>query len=237
MIASKRHVIDISNQGSLCVEQGNYGRATLLLKEAVNANKTLLHEIARLNNVRTVHREGEKLLRHVCKQSMLSSVAIDTSTDVRGFGYVYRTPMNIPTSLDFSDSEYEFHVSLAVIIVFNLALAHHLSGLDCEHNSAGRLDMFNKAISLYALLQQLLVQQHDVDSSTFLLLVSTNNIGQACKALGQSHEADLHFQRMLNMLLCLNDCQWGKKHNISLEGFFQNITHLVLKNAHTARAA
>jgi hypothetical protein len=120
-------------------------------------------------------------------------------------------------------------VTLSILIVFNLALAHHLCGLETK-----KVGMLEKAVHFYALSQQMFAQQ-SLDNIEFILAV-TNNIGQIRKTLGQTEVADELFQRMLTTLLYLNEYNWDTN-EFSLEGFFRNTTHLVLKKSHAANAA
>ena len=137
-----------------------------------------------------------------------------------------RIPEGLQTSVDC-----HFHLTLSVLLIFNLALAHHLGGLE----GTKKVGMLEKAVYFYTLSQQMFAQQ-SLDTITFILAV-TNNIGQIRKTLGQTEVADELFQRLLTTLIYLTEYDWDITNAFLLEGFFQNTTHLVLKKSHSAAGA
>jgi hypothetical protein len=89
---------------------------------------------------------------------------------------VYSSPLRLLETSSLT-TDFNTHVLLSVIIVFNLALVHHLSGLE-EDPSSGAVKL-DKAASLYMLVQRMLTQQVLDHAVLFIFLAATNNMGQA----------------------------------------------------------
>jgi tetratricopeptide (TPR) repeat protein len=220
-----QQVITLTNQAACLIDEREYADAFSILKEALIINRDFLNSVDEAARKKSP-RSNSDLLEE-CMQSlhMKQHFFADDSDD-----FIYRSPIRIPEGSQTNHTDYNFHVTLSVLLVFNLALAHHLCGLE----GTTRADMLEKAVYLYTLSQQIFEQQ-GLDTIAFILAV-TNNIGQIRKTLGQTEVADELFQRMLTTLLYLNQYLWDTK-EFSLEGFFRNTTHLVLTNSHTAKAA
>jgi tetratricopeptide (TPR) repeat protein len=225
MNTQSQHLITLTNQAAFLIDEREFADAFSILKEALIINRDFLTRVDEADQ-KNSPRSNSNLLKKCMKSShMKQDVFADDSDD-----FIYRRPIRIPEGSQNNVEDYHFHVTLSVSLVFNLALAHHLCGLE----GTKKAGMLEKAVHFYTLSQQLFAQQH-LDTMSFILAV-TNNIGQIRNTLGQTEVADELFQRMLTTLLYLNEYDWDTK-EFSLEGFFRNTTHLVLKNSHTAKAA
>jgi tetratricopeptide (TPR) repeat protein len=147
---------------------------------------------------------------------------IDVDKQDSGY-YIYRTPMQVSSTMKVSS--YEESVIMSVMIMFNLALAHHLSGLDegCEHSHS----QLQKAVKLYEYAYNMQRDEHLVNN-TFFTMATLNNLGQIYQTMKASDIAEKFFQQLLSTLMFVVDCREGRGKFSGLEGFFQNTTHLVL---------
>jgi tetratricopeptide (TPR) repeat protein len=225
MNAQSQQLITLTNQAVCLIDEREYAHAFSILKEALIINRDFLTSVDAADQKKSPRSNNNLLQECMHSSHMKQHVFADDSDD-----FIYRRPIRIPEGSQ-TNVDYHFHVTLSVLLVFNLALAHHLCGLEGGTNKVGMLE---KAVYFYTLSQQMFAQQ-GLGTITFILAV-TNNIGQIRKTLGQTEVADELFQRMLTTLLYLNEYDWDSK-EFSLEGFFRNTTHLVLKKSHAAKAA
>ena len=79
-----------------------------------------------------------------------------------GISDLYRNPIYLPTMDDQDNFQYE--VLLSVTILFNLALAHHLEGLERRQHHRGDRSLLTKAIALYETSFQM-AQREDLNAS------------------------------------------------------------------------
>jgi tetratricopeptide (TPR) repeat protein len=222
----------LNNEAAALLETEKYDEAVLMLRKALAMNKSMpvKKEISPSNN---------NMLHRCCTSA---AVHDDTMTDEddSSDNYIYRKAITVPVTLAIN-AGYDIHVTLSGIIVFNLALAHHLSaGLEEDATTTTNTAKLEKAVKLYSLARQLVVaaeQRRLASDLTMFLLAIFNNIGQIRKTLGETKLANKYFERMLTTLLSLNERQGWEDSKSSLEGFFRNTTHLVLTDLFTAEAA
>jgi tetratricopeptide (TPR) repeat protein len=236
MNPSSRQVVRLTNQAASLVETRDYSEAVPMLRKALVMNKGIIERLDQKDAQSKSSRQKSSQLLHECTALPCTEgrrVSIDRVVPCYSEigDYIYRRPLRIQESSP-DNAGFHYHVTISLMIVFNLALALHLSGLESPLNPA----KLEKAAALYTISQKILAGQ-DVDSGAVLfILASTNNMGQVLKALGREEVADEFFKRMLTTLFYLNDRKWEGS-QFSLEGFYQNITHLILTNSQTAEAA
>jgi tetratricopeptide (TPR) repeat protein len=227
-------IITLTNRAASLIEKRDYNNAVFVLRQALAMNKATLDSLYQSNEQHKIQQESHSQLLQGC---LAYNHGTDAAADIPLIDdageYVYRSPLRLPKTSSLT-TDVNTHVVLSVIIVFNLALVHHLSGLEEDPSSgAAKLD---KAASLYTLAQRMLTEQVLDHTVLFIILVTTNNMGQIRQTHGQSEVADACFQKVLSILLYMSDNR-RENDNFSLEGFFHNTTYLVLKKSQTARAA
>jgi tetratricopeptide (TPR) repeat protein len=230
--SSTQQVVLLNNGAAALFETENYDEAVSMLKQAFAMNKSLVlvkKETSRSNN-------NNNVLHKCCT----STVPDDTMTgdDDSSEDYIYRKPITIAVTSAIN-AGYDIHVTLSAIIIFNLALAHHLSGMFLKYDANRNSENLEKAVTLYSLALQVVVaeQRRLASDVTMFLLAIFNNIGHIHKTLGETKVANSFFERMLITLLYLSECQgWEGSKSLS-ECFFRNTTHLILKDLFTAEAA
>jgi hypothetical protein len=228
-------IITLNNQAASLTDKRDYNDAVFMLRRALTMNKATLHSLDQSNAQHKIQQESHSKLLQGCLAFNGTHAAADIplGDDDDSGEYVYRSPLRLPESSSLT-TDFNTHDVLSIIIVFNLALVHHLSGLEEEPSSgAAKLD---KAASLYILACRMLTQQVLDHTVLFIILATKNNMGQIHKTHGQSEVADACFQEVLRIIFYMSDNR-RENDNLFLEGFFQNTTYLVLKKSHTARAA
>ena len=134
--------------------------------------------------------------------------------------------------------------SLSLMIIFNLALAYHLSALQkidsmasagssVMHSSIRKRRDLSKAMQLYELAYQLqLEDDHQIGSRMnclrFTMMIS-NNLGQIHYAMKNHAKHAVCMQHLLSTMMYLVDCQVPVD-AAELDGFFRNTSKLILQD-------
>jgi hypothetical protein len=141
---------------------------------------------------------------------------------------------------------------MSCIVIFNLALAHHLRANRMEQHQkhGGCCHMDDEAI--YADLQKArqlyeisLKMRRDMQKSAspencshdiFFMLAVFNNLGLVHRRLQNQEASNRCFHHVLSTLMCLTDAGYVDRLSSKLDGFFVNVTPLIFKTP-VARAA
>lgn len=158
-------------------------------------------------------------------------------------GYLYEELMQIPCRNHFGN--HNVGSAVALILIFNLAIVHHVSAL--RLNSKTRM---KKTLRLYQLANECLNtyirDTHgcgcivgDDDTGIVFQMILLNNLSHLHSLMGH-HDRSRHCtEQLIPILMCVVDdktrtkLQYPVGRNIdvgcmSLEGFFHNVTPLVL---------
>jgi hypothetical protein len=134
--------------------------------------------------------------------------------------YVYRRPIRIPFNLLDSNNTRTLIMSSAVIIIFNLALAHQLLSESTEQNQR---KILHKAAKLYELGFQLQQLDNRLEPSVFFTMVILNNMGVVYDQLNDRATSAKYFEQLLSCLMVLTAEQ-----NLviceSVDGFLRNVS-------------
>ena len=108
---------------------------------------------------------------------------------------IYKQPIFLQSGSTFYYEDLNMVVIANAVIIFNLALAHHLAGIMLEQQRTTRRSLFCKALKLYEATDSLL-RSNIVDlsgRSLLLALAVVNNMGHLCKDLNQETQAQEYF--------------------------------------------
>ena len=126
----------------------------------------------------------------------------------------------------------EVYNKYSFAILFNLALAHHLAGMECPESRKGKL---RKALRLYEFAYSIQVQE-DIQLQIKYTLGMVNNLGHIQELLGDHQKAHQCFQHLLSTLMYVleggeanEDGKW--------DIFLHNVSHLILRESALAAAA
>jgi hypothetical protein len=186
----------------------------------------------------------------------------DTTTGNSHGSFVYRHAMHIPTTSPLAtaaatttpaSSSPQLRAILSIILVFNLALAHHRAAMDINNNSANKSTtndetslLLRKAgmlyESLFPLLQRADCRHHPQSGGggggcVLFTLVALNNLGQVCQSLHQGEKASQCFHQLLSSMIYLIDCKQKDSSKSSsctaldLELFFGSTYYLIFPNS------
>lgn len=147
---------------------------------------------------------------------VVSSIEDDPveSTTNGGGGYVYSHALQVlPHSIHHG---HNMGVTLSLIIIFNLALAHHLMGIHSSNSSSVPNDvsnkLLNKALQLYELAYQLHVDEQQV-AATYAK-VSSRGISSTTAATEEDETNDSKRMGMLRFTMIVSN-NLGEIHRMS----------------------
>lgn len=171
--------------------------------------------------------------------------------------FVYKTPFRILDDvLHERCLDYRLLSEISIVIMFNLALCHHMRGLcqlsdmlnrdfedkseQVESFSKGSVRlMFHQAIVLYELAYEVQVQEK-AEIGLECAMATVNNLGRIHQVRGDTKKASRCFSHLLSTLLFIrstascglfyghNESQWAASQQ-STEGFLETVSHLILK--------
>jgi tetratricopeptide (TPR) repeat protein len=217
--------LELNNRGSILISSGNYEEAIGILARALQATRVIMENTPVDQNV------------HGCQTPSLDAfmstgalIATEESANSNGEckGYIYGRPIQVH-DLSLAKGG-QSTVLISVIIIFNLALAHHLLAMSNNESRAA----IAKAIQLYKYAFEL--QRDNQGGSDALFTVTVLNIlGLAYELLGDEVTAGIFFDRLLSTAMFLIDCGEGQVLS-QFDGFFRNVSHLVFQSGGAAAA-
>lgn len=247
MNAASHRAIAGNNAAASQIEAGQYPAAVLELSEAVRAFKYLLSE-----TVEGAERTSHSMIIDDCMQgtSML------TDSNAAETQYLYHYPIRIPSHDDMDEdseinafgSNYRECSLISCMMVFNLALAHHLDVQNEESEHEVMMDertyaslrkaqqLYEIAMNMHCALQARAVANGGSSSDVMFGLAIFNNLGLVYQQLHNNEASGKCFQNVLSTLMCLTDAGQGHRFSSKLDGFFVNVTPLISKTK-AARAA
>jgi tetratricopeptide (TPR) repeat protein len=148
--------------------------------------------------------------------------------------YMYRQAIHIPLDIE---SSYEASVIVSSMIIFNIALAYHLSALatsDKKHQSK----KLRKATTLYEMAYGLQGRNAQLENNVMFTMAAMNNLGVIYLQLEDRETASKCFQSLLSTVMFLVDLGAAKVCcDEDLDGFLRNVTNLVSGSSFAAAAA
>jgi hypothetical protein len=151
--------------------------------------------------------------------------------------FIYHSPI-LSTGLPKDEVLDEY--ALGIIVVFNLALSHHLQALRDESGiptKPSTMAHLNAALQMYELTFNMQLKG-DCILHVAEILALVNNCGQIHKLLNRQLKAQWYFQHMMSALLVL--IENGEASAIgdqNMEGFIRNASRLILRAPVAAPAA
>jgi hypothetical protein len=162
---------------------------------------------------------------------------IETSND-----FVFAEPILVDPQDSVPESPCEIKgclMKLTVILIFNMALSHHLKAMNSSNESTPSeraLDL-QRAFSLYELSCKTQVRQ-GIDLGDIHAMAHVNNLAQIVAASGKKVIARQFFQRLLVHLILYMECtDQEERPRREVEGFIQNTAQLILHDPVLAPAA
>lgn len=205
MVESQREAIALNNEAVSLISTGNYPDAISKLIYALDSFKRLMNtrldlqerQVAVTSSLDAFMKEGY----HPCT---------DCIPQENEQNYLYQRAILIPEAQ--CGHTYRETVLASCIVVFNLALAHHLSSSLIE------------AVQLYELSFNIQLQEQ-LDDNVFYTLAVVNNLGLVHRLLRDEEASGKCFQHVLATLMLLTEC--GQANMGQLDGFFCNVACLI----------
>lgn len=222
-------IIELNNTACDLIENDRFDEALEFLTKALNAvQRDLAEEDAEDKEDLNSETDADSLpgisssieSREVNMQRRLAKLGkLD--------GFVYWHPMqavNLPPATGTG--------SLSLIIVFNLALCHHLMALQSEcEKSVSRLQA---ALQLYELGLSMHMEGNIIVDMTHALAM-VNNCGQIYMTMNKPRKAKRFMAHMLSSLMIMIEC--GEAEDLDeFDGFIQNASNLILRTNVAAAA-
>ncbi len=192
-------IMALNNQGAASIAVGDTDAAVESLSLALQLSKSNLHGQSNLNAgpLEPPPSTFDELGR-MMEASLLAMQCYDTgksaSSGSSSNDFVYRTPISFPST---GPLEYAM---VSSIVIFNMALAHHLMALD----EAGdiRVLPLRKAQRLYELAICLVSPtESGGDGGMLFILSCVNNLGNVHQLLGDTPTSEKYFQELLSILM------------------------------------
>jgi tetratricopeptide (TPR) repeat protein len=173
-----------------------------------------------------------------------SSLSSSSSESTLDNGFVYRRPILV--NKQCIEEMHDMGITLSLILIFNLALAHHLNVIDTSSSSSSmksnNLKALHQALQLYELAYQLhvdYIQQSEsgsesessyndqynrsIGSLRFIMIVS-NNLGEIHRAAGNIEKHTLCLQHLLSAIMYMVDSNLVVLDSKEMDGFYQNVS-------------
>lgn len=237
--------LELNNEGASLICKGEYARAISTFSQAMAIVKEMVaDENSITSSTAGGKRDEDTEIYSTCEccsdtvsfmdaeQAGPSSSCPEEAAsheDESSYCFVFRKP--IVMSLDADECGNRTVAKLSAIMIFNMALSHHLSAL--KDKNATQL---HAALMLYK-NAYLLQQNEQIDICILYNLALSNNLGQVLKAMKYQPEARQCFEQLLSILLFMVDyCDDEEKAH--LEGFFRSASPCILgSNTKAAPAA
>jgi tetratricopeptide (TPR) repeat protein len=212
-----------NNDAAVLIESGLYREALSKLSRALSQVQRELNDADELNEEEQDVGSADGYIINTChehERQAMSTCLVEKLEPNQDF--IYRHP--IKTS-DIPKQEESYVMS--VILVFNMALAHHLIGIsqDDDESSNGKKRL-RGALKLYELVFGMQMKSHVYISMTCSLAL-VNNSAQIYKAINRERKAQKYFSHLLSSLMIM--VEKGEANNLDeLEGFLWNASRLIL---------
>eukprot|EP00934_Nitzschia_sp_Nitz4_P007509 Nitzschia sp. Nitz4//scaffold83_size84149//4940//5680//NITZ4_005161-RA/size84149-processed-gene-0.49-mRNA-1//-1//CDS//3329558908//7499//frame0 len=217
----------LNDQGAVLIQTGEYDQAIEVLVKALK----IWEKVAPVETCQCTNCSLDDCIMS-SRQEVSPSCACISGSKCTPYGFdslvdpsdaeerfIYRTPI-------FSCRQCTEHSpggTLTLIIILNLAMAHHLSAMQSS-NCRRRLQ---KALQLYELAHQL-IQEDDFASPRATLIIA-NNVGEIHRVVQNHKKHAMCMHILLSTMMFMIDCQIPAA-SVEMEGYFRNTSQLILHN-------
>ena len=228
LVGESNDPIFLNNVGIHMISKGQYESALRVLSKGLSLVKQEMMRQEECSKDALEEDDGEAPPGVFLQQLPDSAGSLLSSFGVHG--YTFSSPMFIPT-LQQGMQSLRDNVKLSFVILYNIALAHHLIAIQ-DANCTNKL---LKAKSLYELVYSIQTNE-ELEISPLQSMAISNNLGQIHLSLGDEDKSRSCFEHLLSAIISVNAC--GEHEYVgNLDGFIGNVLLLFLKSAPTAPAA
>ena len=216
--------VELNNVGVMQLETGRYDDA---IESFTNCLGIMKQSMGGNLVPATENQDGSIQRRYLCQivlspfhQPISESQQIDKNSTPDGL-YLASFQLSRCCCRNGDQSNSDAQMSLAII--FNLALAQHLSAIFGCNRVENRKSCLARASALYRLTYTSAIQD---SASSFLTLAAINNLGHVKHAQGRLSKADQCFRHLLSMLFAL--ISNGETESEIFDEFLLSVSYLIL---------
>ncbi|KAG7372485.1 hypothetical protein IV203_018628 [Nitzschia inconspicua] len=222
---SDHSIIFLNNQGARYIASVDYHSAIDCLSRALYSSRSCVHRpIANINqatlDISFLMEKGYNKMK-TAMENEEQSVERETPSD-----FIYSSPIYVPESALLTPG-LSTEVAISSIVIFNLALAHHLFAVQDQHQCPKQetMTLLAKSMKLYELAIEL--QQQDAilytaNYSSLFILSSLNNLRNVYRMLDNDNASQCCYQHLLSLLMYLNFHEGCFKTSKDYSAFFNN---------------
>ena len=252
----RQQILSMNNKGVRCLQNGDLESAITILADALQAIKqcdAVSSSAAQGQRHFPQHMNLEQWFTNIISTKATTSSSTtqfqngtceDQQDDEECFqidlsiaGYVYRYPIELPTSTT-CDLEASLSPQVQCLtVLFNLALGFHLKGLhydscDSQEEQDWAID---NAITVYELLHDIMASQ-SINPGLLFMACLANNLGQAHTMLELYDKAQSCFEYLLSIQTYLTDNMPGMTSSSSSDSNNNNKTQSRTQDQHHTMA-
>lgn len=202
-------IIAMNNRGAREIACDDFHSAIEHLSHALHSSRTCARNP--LDNFNQATFDISVLMEegyNAMKAAMEAEELVPSLQRITPSDFIYSSPISVPDSA-FLVPGLRTEVAISSIVIFNLALSHHLLAIQTkllnpkQHTTA----LLAKSMKLYELAIQLQQQDAAISSancSKLFILSLLNNLGNIYRLLGNEVASQYCFQQLLSLLLYLN---------------------------------
>ena len=151
---------------------------------------------------------------------------------------MFGAPILLSTTQHPRNQDTETWELLSYVVMYNMALACHLKGMEEQENSSIRNRFLVSSATLYKQARTILEARSGFEVSILHEMAISSNLGHIYLTLGDEDQAKPYFEHLLSVILCVVDCGGDATiADTTLDGFFCNVTPLILSSCQSAAAA
>jgi tetratricopeptide (TPR) repeat protein len=221
----------LNNKGIHYINKGNYEEAMKVISRGLNLLKKVLsvQDIpAKTDSYSMGMGMGETLPCEFLQLDPEYPSAALTEAIKGNKPFIFSSPIYVPSVVNQAVT-LKYLATLSFILLYNLALAYHLSAIDGQLC----LKKLEKALSLYDLAYAI----QKTELSILQIMAIVNNLGHIHTALGNQEQSQLCFKHLLSTVMLLKDYGEEGESVDSLDGFILNCLPLILVGEASAPAA
>jgi tetratricopeptide (TPR) repeat protein len=225
----------INNNAIVNIERGKYREASSQLEKALRIVSTALSQP---NDGASSREQGHKrkdIEYPFCRFISSGISSFRKSSSNSGDQHcVFQAPLSIYRPLPISDPRNCGRI--CYVIMYNLALAHHLAAMNHGARPVEVQALLSKALRLYEHAHLLLTKESDLDVPILNVMAIMSNLGHVHSALGEIEKAGLCYHNVLSTILRMIDCGYYETTAHVFDGFFREVLPLITRIS-TASAA
>ncbi len=142
-------------------------------------------------------------------------------------GFLYTKPLLVPKCC--IEEDHYMGVVLTLMILFNLALVHHLKAIESMDDLERCKKLLDQSLKLYELTYQLHIDSEEsVGSSLRFAMIIANNLGQIHKLSGNNEKHQMCLQHLLSAIMYMVDSYGHRLDSSDMDGFYRNIQPLMI---------